>query len=118
VRGRRNANLTVEYTLYAGFNKICPTTRVISKVTISPTFVACDKGSNGATLPMTAYTTMRSAGVQPLNTQRCPTIRDQGRTVLYSFKMDNPANSRGRCKNLKVSFTDNTFWTLQFRYLD
>jgi hypothetical protein len=113
VRARKNSNVVVEFNLRAGFSRICPNVTVITGV-IFGSLKACPRD-----IAAGQYVLMRAASAQQrLNTQTCPRIAGQGNTLSYAFKVNSPANSRGRCADLDVETSDGVVQSMLLRYID
>ncbi|WIA38422.1 hypothetical protein OEZ86_001748 [Tetradesmus obliquus] len=112
VRARRNANVLVEFHLMAGFIKICPSVKVITKVTFGVLQICPGDIRAGEYLPL------RAAGGQRLGTETCGAVARQGRTLAFAFKVNSPANSRNRCAVLQVETSDGYYQEMLLRYAD
>lgn len=112
VRARRNANVLVEFHLMAGFNKICPSVKVITKVTFGVLQICPGDIRAGEYLPL------RAAGGQRLGTETCGEVARQGRNLAFAFKVNSPANSRNRCAVLQVETSDGYYQEMLLRYAD
>jgi hypothetical protein len=113
VRARRKSNVLVEFNVRAGFSRICPDVAVIESVTFGK-LQACPRG-----IAANEYVQMRAASAQQqLNAETCARVSGQGKTLSFAFKVNNPAQSRGRCAELQVATSDGVTQLMMLRYID
>jgi hypothetical protein len=113
VSARKGSNVVVEFNLNAGRSRICPDMTVIQSVTFGSLQV-CPRGvAAGQYAPLRAATAQ-----QRLNIQTCARVQGQGNTLSYAFKVNSPANSRGRCARVEVETSDGVLQIMLLRYIN